>query len=457
MITELEKIQEDDISSEVRFDNPQSQFAPDGMVDSITGNKAINSDTTKYLSMQNYRMGKFMREFSKTGFEGLQEVTQSNGNTLWVADMEIDNQDFSFYLDQSEILSTITLTAVNNELEIADMAAKYNINPESTYIEIDGVKYFITMNYPMHFATGANNDSWINIAAFILGDGILSSAIALAIASLGIDAFKDAIKNLGSSLMKTIWALVKGATQACYRFVAKIIGRLLAGDTVEAALLAAKTAAGEAWGSAVENVTSKSLKYSVAGLIIIVGVMLFIEFVLHQSYQNVYFYNLTDYDIKLDFPYKDHGNYYNLPTSDVLAKTQRFGPGGIDLGSWYNGVAFRYQSDSEFHGLGYTMKFQFIDPKTQTVTKTFSCLFDVPYAGENSLFASTSQPTSYSSYYSSNSGEHKTTQYSANDGTHEILVTYDYLDGEHEDPETGNNLYYYQSLVVIRDIASATY
>jgi hypothetical protein len=116
-------------------------------------------------------------------------------------------------------------------------------------------------------------------------------------------------------------------------------------------------------------------------------------------------------------------------------------------------VGFRYQSDSEFHGLGYTIRLKMVDPKTKQVVKTFSCLFDVPYSGENSLYASIGEPSSYSEYYDQYAGVHKTTQYSTNDGTYEIIVTYDYLSGQHPDPETGTELYLYSSLIIIRSVA----
>jgi hypothetical protein len=446
---------DEDIAKGVRFDNPQSQFAPDGMVSPLTGNKTINSRTTQDLNIQNYRMGKFMREFSKTGFDGLQEVTQPNGDTAWVMNTAIDNQDFNFYLLKSEILSTVTLEEVKNEQQIKATASKYNIKDDQTYITIDGKKYFTRMNVPLRFGTGQNNDSWINIGVFVVGGEVVASAIAAVIASLGFDAFKKALGNIQSALMKSLWALVKGVTKAIYRFVASFIGELVGGGTVEAALAVARKAAGDAWAESVEGVTSKTLRYTVVGVIIIVALFLIIEFVLHESYQNVYVYNLTGYDISLDFPYKNEGNDHNLPSSKVLAKVDQKGPGGIDLGEWYNGVAFRYQSDSEFYGLGYTMRFKMIDPKTQEVKKTFSCLFDVPYSGDNSLYASTGEPSKsdYKAYYSRNAGSHKITQYSANDGEQEIIVSYDYLNGKHPDPETGKDLYLYSSLVVIRDIA----
>jgi len=441
-----------DASHQVRFSEPSSSFAPDGMVSKVTGSQTLNDATTQYMSQQSYRQGKFMQTFSKLDFEGLQEVDQPNGDTVWTAVQTIDNQDFNFYLSKAEILQSVTTTEVTSQSQIDETAKKYNIDPQSTYITIDGKKYFLNMNIPMHFGTGQNNDTWINLGVFVIGDAAMGTTIAAIIAKFGGDAFVDAIKNMGSAIFKTLWSVVSGVMKAGFRFVVTLIRTLASGGTLDVAVVAARTAAGEAWTESVEGLTSKTLKYSVIGVIIIVILYLIIEFVLHESYQNVYFYNLTDYDVDFDFPYEDKGNPHNVPTQVVLANQHRKGPGGIDLGTWYNGLAFRFQSDSEFQGLGYTMRFKLKDPKTQNVVKTFACLFDVPYSGNNSLFASANDPGDYKQYYSSNSGTQKVTQYRATDGHQEIIVTYDYLSGQHEDPETGNTLYLYNSLVVIRDV-----
>jgi hypothetical protein len=441
-----------DASHQVRFSEPSSSFAPDGMVSHITGAQTVNDAATQYMSLQSYRQGKFMQTFSKLDFDGLQEVQQPDGNTIWTAEQTIDNQDFNFYLSKAEILQSITTTEVTSQSQIDDTAKKYNIDPKSTYITIDGKKYFVNMNIPMHFGTGQNNDTWINLGVFIIGDAAMATTIAAIIAKFGGDAFVDVLKNIGSAVFKTLWAVVSGVMRAGFRFIVTLIRTLATGGTLDVAVAAARTAAGEAWTSSVEGLTSKTLKYSVIGVIVIVVLFLIIEFVLHQSYQNVFFYNLTDYDVEFDFPCIDAGHPHNVPNEVVLASDKRQGPGGTDLGTWYKGLAFRFQSDSEFQGLGYTMRFKLKDPETQDVVKTFACLFDVPYNVNNSLFASAEDPIDYKQYYSSNSGTQKVTQYHANDGHQEIVVSYDYLSGQHEDPETGNKLYLYNSLVVIRNM-----
>lgn len=441
----------DSASSDVLFHSPQSQFSPDGLA-SITGSSSINDTTTINLSNQNYRMGKFMQELSKIGFEGLQEVKQQDGNTIWAADMQIDNQDFNFTIDQNAILNTLNFAEVQTDSEIEDKAKEYNIKAEQTYIVINGKKYFTSMNIPMNYGSGENYDFWINIGVYIVGDGVLATIIGGIVSKFGWDAFNKATKRISSEVFSTFISIFKKFVGTAYEFMGTFLRNILAGETTEFAITAAKTAAGESWIKATEKFDAKAFKYTVAGIIIIVGLTLLTEFGLHQSYQHVSFYNLTNYQIDLDNPYIDEGNEHSLPTSTVLPKKERKGPGGKPLGTWYNGVAFSFTSDSEFHGLGYTMRFKMTDPKKILQDKTFSCLFDVPYAANNSLYASTDEPSDYSSYYSANSGNQKVTQYSANDGSQEIIVTYDYIEGKHQDPESGQNLYLYNSIVVIRDM-----
>lgn len=445
-----------DVSAGVRFDQPKSQFASGGMVSPLTGDQPINSTTTVNLSTQNYRLGKFMREFSQTSFEDLQEVTQPNGSVIWAMDTAIDNQDFNFYVSQLDLLQSVTLTEVQSEAQIEALAREYDISTSQTYIVIDGTKYFVHMDSPMYFSTGETNDSLLSVGLFVLGDGAMATAIAAVVASLGMDAFQDALKNLASAVFKTLWALVKGAMTAIYRFVTGFFGALVDGESLEVAVAAGRTAAGDAWEESVETITAQTVRYAFAGAIVLVTIFLILEYVLHYSYQNIYLYNLTDYDLQFDFPYTDFGDPSNVLTTCLEARSARLGPGGVVLGSWYNGVAFRFNSGSEFHGLGYTMRLKLVDPQTQAVVKTFSCLFDVPFSGDNSLFASAGEESDYESYYSDNEGQHKVTQYVASDGEHQMIVTYDYLSGKHTDPQSGKDLYLYNSLVVIREGAGGS-
>lgn len=448
---DVELLREEEIGKSVRFHAPRSQFSPDGLVSRITGNKEVNRGTTLYMTEQSYRLGKFMRVFSKTRFEDLQEVPQQNGDTIWAMGMEIDNQDFNFYLSKAEILSSIELTEVRSQAEIDAMAEKYKIERGQTYVEIDGRKYFVHMDVPLHFGTGENNDTLTNIGVIVVGDTIMSAAIAGAIVKYGAAAFDDVFGNLGTQVFKVIWTLVKATAKTVFRFVTTLFSELIGGSSMEVAFAAARGSAGATWKDAFTGVDADAVKYAFGGAVILIILLLIIEEVLHESYQNVYVYNLTSYDMHLRFPFKDEGDYHNLPSANIGAVSEPKGPGGIDLGRWYNGVAFRFQSDSEFHGLGYAMELELKDPKSQDVVKTYSCMFDIPFAGKSSLFASAKKQDNYEEYFQSKAGVNRVTSHKANDGEHEIIVTYDYLSGKHPEPEAGTELYLYNSLVVIRD------
>lgn len=438
-------------SGEVRFENPQAQFSEEGMVSAITGNQLIDNNTTINLSTQVYRFGKFMREFSKFDFDNLQEVKQSNGSILWTVDMAIDNQDFNFYLDQAEIIRSLNLAEVQNDQQIKDMAEKYNVAEDKTYIFIDGKKYFTRMNIPMYFGTGQKREFSIDMGIYLIGGGVIEQEITGIISEVGFEAFKEAYKRIGVEVLHVFSTLVMGIIRASYRFFTKFIERAIARDGLSTIITASKNAAGEAWKGATEGIDKKVISYSLIGVIFLVSVWLIIEYVLHKSYQNINLFNLTKYDIELDFPYKACGDYQNLPTSEVFAEVERYSPNEANFDTWYYGVAFNYQSDSIVDGIGYTMRFKMKDPVTKEIVKTFSCLFEIPYEGKNSLYASPDEPKDYNAYYSTYSGQHQITQFSTNDSEQEIIVSYDYLDGKHEDPETGQDLYLYNSFIVIRD------
>jgi len=85
------------------------------------------------------------------------------------------------------------------------------------------------------------------------------------------------------------------------------------------------------------------------------------------------------------------------------------------------------------------------------VHRQMACMFDIPYVGKNSLKAAISAPADLKKFYASNEGAIKETQHSDGDEELEIIVTYDYLEGTHVNPETGSDDYLYNSLIVLRE------
>jgi hypothetical protein len=242
--------------------------------------------------------------------------------------------DYSFYMRKSDIMSTIKLQEVQSEAQIEAVAKEYDIKREDTYITIDGKKYFVNMAVPMHFGTGDKSSQLMQAGLFVLGNSALSAAIAGAVQTFGFDAFKNASKEMASAAFTVIWGVLRGMVTGAYRFMVTIVTGLVLEADLATTLGAARMAAGEAWTKAVEQITVRRVAYAFAGTIVMVGTLLFLQYVLHRSYQNIYIYNLTDHDISFTIPYTDQGELGNSATNFIHAKEQKIGPGGVPLGNW---------------------------------------------------------------------------------------------------------------------------
>ncbi|MES2205422.1 MAG: hypothetical protein V4525_01340 [Pseudomonadota bacterium] len=439
-----------DTQQQVVYSSLKSSYSASGPLSQLQGKNTVNAQTTADWSTQSYQQSKFMKSFSTLKFEDLQAIDQPDGDTLYTYAETVDNQQYSLYYKASEILASTTLIEADDDAQIQAMAKKYNITADTATVTIDGKKYFVNMNIPLHFATGEQDNFFLDLGVLVLGNSTLSSAIAGIVAQLGSDAFNNVLKNVTTTLIKTMFQIVVGIVRVVFNSLVTFFYQLFTGSGFAEAINSARIVAGAAWDDTVAEMSMATLGYSFLGLVVLIVLYLIFEYVVHPSYQNVYFYNLTEYDVELNFPYKSEGDYDNLPSNIVLAGQDRT-IGSNDLGTWYNGVAYQYQSGSDVEGLGYTLSINLKDPATQTVVKTFACMFDIPFEGDNSLLATTSAPSDYAQWYSSNEGANKVTQFSANDGKHEIIVTYDYLSGEQTDPESGKSLYLYNSLVIVRE------
>ena len=442
--------------SDVKLTSIQASFSPNGILSSITGGQTIDASTTATMALQSAALNDFMQQFSTLDFDDLQPVTQSNGATLYTFVATIQNVDYYVYIDQAQLLNSIVLTPATVDA-IQQVAQTYGIATTDTTITIDGVQYFVNMNIPLNFGFGQNSNQFINFGVYAVGTGVLAGVIAQVASKLGIAAFGQAFKGLTFGPFQAVWQVLSTSVRVIVTFATNFIRSFAStGGDVAAALTAGSDAAGDAFAGAMAGITWTSVALAAGGVLIIAVIWAVITFVLHNSYHRVYFYNLcASYDIALAFPYIDEGKLSTtLPTTTALAAAQVMS-GPISLGTWYNGIAFGFESGSEFEGLGYTMSFQLMTAGTQNVVKTFACMFDVPFDGDNSLAASVSGVSDYQSFYENNEGVNTVNQVEMNDGSTEIIVTYDQLSGTQQDPNTGQTLYLYNSLVVIRDYPSS--
>jgi len=440
------------LNQQVKITSVTSSFSSNGIIGAMAAGGTIDDSTTKNISQEMFLQGKFFKSFAETTFEDLRQEQHPDGQIKWNYTSNVDGVNHSISMSNADILGSIGLTEVTDEIQIQVLAQKYNIQADKTYITVNGKKYFVNMNIPIHFGTESSTTVVINLAVYLFGTEGISATVAAIVARYGTQAFLDVLTNINTQLFRTLWTGVSGAMRLGYTFVRTFVGEIIGGEAVEAAFVSAQVAAGELVADGVFSaITSAALAYTLVGVIIIAAIFIIVEFVLHYSYQNVYVFNLTKYDLSFDFPYIYEGNPHNLNSKDIAALSNKIGPGSISIGKWYNGAAFRFQSDSQFSGVGYAMSLVLKDPGSGKAKKTFACMFDIPFAGNNSLLATVDEPSNYESFYKNAEGEHKVTQFSSSDDELEIIGTYDYLSGKHTDPETGKSEYLYNSLVVIRE------
>lgn len=438
---------------QVRVEAIHSGYAENSAVGNLARGGAIDANTTIGLSREAFQRGKFFRAFSSRGFRGLSATKLPSGDEIWSYERRIDGTPHKLTLQKSTILSTIRLNEVTSDEEIEAMAKKYRLEKSQTYIEFKGKKYFVRMDIPLHFGTGREPDVIMSMTVFIVADSVLGSAVAGVIAALGLDAFASALESLGNAVFTVLWSAVSGVMEITYAFFQAFVASLIE----EGSIVAAYSAGAGAVGGAVEEgafaaITVSALAYMLVGLLIIAIIFIIMEYVLHDTYQNVYVFNLTGYELELDFPYIDEGAPHNVVSTKLPKFQKRIGPGGVNLGSYYSGTAFRFQSDSEWHGLGYALGLTAKVPGSGKVHARMACMFDMPYFGDSSLNLTTVPPGSFERFFTESEGLHKVTHLSGTRGDLELVVTYDFLSGEHEDPGTRTQQYLYNSLVILRQI-----
>lgn len=445
-----------DADSNVRMTNLTSWLSPEGVASKFAPGKPVDAKVTQEVVQHNLRQAKFLKNLGEIPFEDLQEVKQKNGDTIWAATQTIDNENFNFYISQAEVLGSIQLTEIKSDKEIEDLAKKHEITQQQTHIVVDGKRYSVNMNIPLRFGSGMKQTLLVDLGMTILGEGVLGAAIAGIVAKLGAQAFKTVFKEMGFAVWEVVKGLVRGLFSGAYNFVRVLIHSIVLGAGTKRAFALAATAAGESWSRAVQGITRRTVAYSIGAVLIATGIYLVIDKVLHESYQRVYLYNLTKYDLKFDMAHVSDGKLHDVPATVLRGDGEMPLPMGLSMGHAYSGCSFLFESDSRFHGFGYAMRLQLTDPDSEATKKTLACMFDVPYSGTNSLYCTATAPADYKAFYKDHEGKLKATQHSAGDAEIEIIATYDHVDGKHRDPESGEDLFFYNSLIIVREKSPAT-
>ncbi|GLV53317.1 hypothetical protein KDH_01720 [Dictyobacter sp. S3.2.2.5] len=244
-------------------------------------------------------------------------------------------------------------------------------------------------------------------------------------------------------------------------------GEVTAEVTADAAAAAAEDAAVDAVVVEDVAVSMTAGVAAFAGIALLAAIPIIIELLAHSSYHSIKLYNLTDYDITWSLPYFDEGVLSAAPVTAQEASSYNF---VIPARSLYSPdptippvpvvheADFSFVSTSDFKGIGYAMPFAFTPPdQPKNVLATTALLFDVPWAGDNSLYVTFTPQQDLARFYSEFEGKNTLTQmrslHSVQGQPITATLTYDYLNSEHPGPD-GQSGYIYNSLVVFAPLAT---
>jgi hypothetical protein len=432
-----------DPASNVRFTDIDSTVSQEKILP-LLGAGSLSGDVTAQRFRENAQLAKFMQRFSDMKFEDLQEVPQDNGDTWHVGMQTIDGEDYHIHISEYELLASLNLSEVT-DTTIAEHAKKFDIKPESTYVEIDGKRYFVKMSIPLNFGSNGSSKVLINAGVFLVGDGIATSIVAGIIRNTAGKAIGEAFKQASKSMIQVAMAVIKGTVTAAWSFLKTVVQGIFRGE-FSGLLARATEAAGTAWRAAFAALESTEVLLGAVGVLLAIAAALSIKYIMHSSRQNLYIYNLTDKDLTFSIPYTSHGKVSHDCSPVLKAYKDR----GM-YGKWYNACQLRADSRSDVTGIGYAIGLNLLDPATQNEVANFSCMFDVPFKGDNSLNVKAGKESDIEEFYNQNEGVNTTGQAVASDSAFEIIATYDIVSGEQKDLVTGDMAYLYNSLLIVRN------
>ncbi len=203
-------------------------------------------------------------------------------------------------------------------------------------------------------------------------------------------------------------------------------------------------------------------------IVIIAALPFLISALIHTTYHNLRIYNLTPYNIAWQPPaiYDNEANLVSMPVSGDgsgswdynIPAIGSFSPPGGQSVTIANEASFAFASTSGFAGFAYVLPMVLTDPSTGSGLAEAAALFDLPWGTDNSLYGSFLE-LDPDDLFQNWDGQLKQTQYSSSttmpDGNLVTMtLTYDYISGEHENPE-GQSAYLYNSLLVFAVTSSS--
>lgn len=258
-------------------------------------------------------------------------------------------------------------------------------------------------------------------------------------------------KTFISPLLNSFWTGIKKALSSGSEATDLEAVEEASADAVDAA---ATTGADVGEGVAVDVVAGATV---FCGMAVLVAIPFVLDAMAHPSAHTLTVYNLTSYDLTWTIGYQNEGAMNAAPVvsqgsttiNPVIPAQGNSAPPGLEpVTTSYSGI-FGFASTSGYEGLGYVMSYTLTDPETKDVVATAAGMWDVPFSGQNSLYATFDPGTDFQAIYDDNQNVNEVTQMAVTSSSPAIdfSVTFDYLSGKHPTP-SGQEAFTYNSVAV---------
>lgn len=201
-----------------------------------------------------------------------------------------------------------------------------------------------------------------------------------------------------------------------------------------------------------------------AGVAVLVAIPIVLDMIQHVTYQTTTLYNLTPYDIDWTLGYLNEGVMNAAPVTGqgsttlnpLIPAMTMSAPPGVTPVMMASEAGFSFTSTKEYEGLGYVLSFTLKDHESGDAVATAAAMYDVPFSGDNSLYAAFNPTETPQELYDNNQNVNEVTELSvtwnnpdASESDPDVClqVTFDFLSGEHPLPN-GQDAYTYQSMCV---------
>lgn len=444
-----------DAAKSIYFDEDyfDARYEEDGTIKPLFG--VITPAITATVANQQAKKAEILKVIANTEFDDLEEVEQHDESFVWVAKCNVEDQEYSFFISQSDIVQTVMLTEATKD-DKALLMDKYHTSESETVVNIDGKEYFVEFHVCQNLFAGEDLDILVDMGIFVIGGSPVADAIVDIVKSHGTECFSDAYAQLSADVLDPFWKYARHVMRMCYRFFSAFLKTLFSGDSFDDAVNASHFAAGKVWETTVRDIDHFALSRSLAPVVLTVSRTLLVNAPSTLPLLHVYLYNLTSCDIQLDIEYIDNCKQKGEMTDAPVQGDSYICMVPYGMGNWYNGSSISLEGVDASPGascaMGGAFSLTLKDTGSDHVVAKYSVMFKIQGDGKNSLYAMTKATENYEQFFKQHENETSEYHYRAADVMHEVIVTFDALEGKTEHALSKSMIYLYNSLIVVRDV-----